>query len=89
MGYHFTKLVPSLWNMFKKWQRENIICKEKLKHSMYVHLFVCIFELLVIQASPFAMNTNEAKSHFFFNQVINCIGVFLVETSPEPEKPQS
>ena len=56
---------------------------------MYVHLFVCIFELLVIQASPFAMNTNEAKSHFFFNQVINCIGVFLVETSPEPEKPQS
>lgn len=66
MGYHFTKLVLSLWIVFKRWQRENIICKEKLKHSMYVHLSVCIFELLVIQAFPFAMNINKEKSHFFF-----------------------
>lgn len=56
---------------------------------MYVHLSVCIFELLVIQAFPFAMNINEEKSHVFSYQVINCIHVFLVETVPKPEKPQN
>lgn len=46
-------------------EREYVNCKERLKHKIYVDFPVYIFELLVKQASPFAMKVNGGESRFF------------------------
>lgn len=64
-------------------EREYVNCKERLKHKIYVDFPVYIFELLVKQASPFAMKVNGGESCFFI--IVNWFGAFLVESDTDPE----
>lgn len=86
MGCHFTKLVPSFWNLCKRWQREKYIHSiENLKHTG-VHIFECIC-IWVASDTDFSLwHESQWNRVLFFYQVFNCFGTFLVEKALDPEE---